>query len=203
MIKRLSPTAIGRWSTRRPVLAIAVWLSFVVAAVLALSLTGSKPLDNGAVGESAHGYALMNSHQLGLPQSEYAYLHSTSLNTGDEALRGDRPGGGTDGRRARRPSPHERLAGRACRTHNRHADEAAGHGQAPGRGSSGGRGPPRRERDRRRSDVGLGTTSMSSSSGPRKEHRRLRPMTFNPRSTAMVIRNRRSARATMPALDDL
>ena len=87
MIKRLSPTAIGRWSTRRPVLAIAVWLSFVVAAVLALSLTGSKPLDNGAVGESARGYALMNSHQLGLPPSEYAYLHSTTLAAGDAGFR--------------------------------------------------------------------------------------------------------------------
>ena len=76
MIKRLSPTAIGRWSTRRPVLAIAAWLTFVVVAVLALSLTGSKPLENGAVGESARGYALMDSHQLGLPRSEYAYLHS-------------------------------------------------------------------------------------------------------------------------------
>ena len=87
MTKRLTPTAIGRWSTRRPVLAIAVWMSFVVAAVIALSLTGSKPLDNGAVGESARGYALMDSHQLGLPQTEYAYLHSTSLNTDDAGFR--------------------------------------------------------------------------------------------------------------------
>ena len=79
MIKRFSPTAIGRWSTRRPVLAIAAWLTFVVVAVLALSLTGSKPLDNGAVGESARGYALMDSHQLGLPSQQYAYLHSDSL----------------------------------------------------------------------------------------------------------------------------
>jgi len=87
MIKRFSPTAIGRWSTRRPVLAIATWLTFVVATVLALSLTGSKPLDNGAVGESAHGYALMNARQLGLPVQEYAYLHSDSLPTGAPAFR--------------------------------------------------------------------------------------------------------------------
>src|SRR5439155_10580394 len=33
MIKRFSPTAVGRWSTRRPVLAIAAWLTFVVVAV--------------------------------------------------------------------------------------------------------------------------------------------------------------------------
>jgi uncharacterized membrane protein YdfJ with MMPL/SSD domain len=87
MIKRLSPTAIGRWSTRRPVLAIAVWLTFVVAAVAALSLTGSKPLDNGAVGQSARGYALMNSHRLGLPPDEYVYLHSDSLKTSSPAFR--------------------------------------------------------------------------------------------------------------------
>ena len=82
MIKRLSPTAIGRWSTRRPVLAIAAWLTFVFAAVLALSLTGSKPLENGAVGQSARGYALMDSHRLGLPPDEYVYLHSDSLRDG-------------------------------------------------------------------------------------------------------------------------
>ena len=87
MIKRLSPTAIGRWSTRRPVLAIAAWMAFVVAAVVALSLTGSKSLQNGAVGESARGYALMNSHELGLPQDEYAYLQSGALTTDDSGFR--------------------------------------------------------------------------------------------------------------------
>ena len=86
MFKRFSPTAIGRWSTRRPVLAIAGWLTFVVLAVAALSLTGSKPLENGAVGESARGYALMDSHQLGLPAHEYAYLHSDSLTAEDPAF---------------------------------------------------------------------------------------------------------------------
>jgi RND superfamily putative drug exporter len=87
MIKRFSPTAIGRWSTRRPVLAIAAWMAFVVVAVLALSLTGSEPLSSGAVGESARGNALMNSHQLGLPPRESAYLHSATLTTGDAAFR--------------------------------------------------------------------------------------------------------------------
>ena len=87
MIKRISPTAIGRWSTRRPVLAIAAWLTFVIAAVVALSLTGSKPLDNGAVGQSARGYALMDSHRLGLPPNEYVYLHSDSVKTGSPAFR--------------------------------------------------------------------------------------------------------------------
>jgi len=87
MFKRFSPTAVGRWSTRRPVLAIAVWLTFVVAAVFALTLTGSKPLENGAVGQSARGYSLMDSHRLGLPPDEYVYLHSDSLKTGSPAFR--------------------------------------------------------------------------------------------------------------------
>jgi RND superfamily putative drug exporter len=87
MFKRFSPTAIGRWSTRRPVPAIAAWLTFVVAAVLSLSLTGSKPLENGAVGQSARGYALMDSHRLGLPPNQYVYLHSDSLTTGSRAFR--------------------------------------------------------------------------------------------------------------------
>ena len=87
MTKRFSPTAIGRWSTRRPVLAIAAWLTFVAVAVLALSLTGSKPLENGAVGESARGYSLMDSHRLALPQHEYAYLHSRTLTAADPTFR--------------------------------------------------------------------------------------------------------------------
>jgi RND superfamily putative drug exporter len=86
MFKRLSPTAIGRWSTRRPALAIAAWLTFVVVAVLALALTGSKPLENGAVGESARGYALMDAHGLGLPATQYAYLHSDTLTTSSPAF---------------------------------------------------------------------------------------------------------------------
>ncbi len=86
MFKRFSPAAIGRWSTRRPVLAIAAWLTFVVVAVLALALTGSKPLENGAVGESARGYALMDAHRLGLPAVQYAYLQSDTLTTGAPAF---------------------------------------------------------------------------------------------------------------------
>jgi uncharacterized membrane protein YdfJ with MMPL/SSD domain len=86
MLKRFSPTAIGRWSTRRPALAIAAWLTFVVVAVLALALTGSKPLQNGAVGESARGYAVMDAHGLGLPAEEYAYLHSDTLNAASPAF---------------------------------------------------------------------------------------------------------------------
>jgi RND superfamily putative drug exporter len=87
MIKRFSPTAVGGWSTRRPVLAIAAWLSFVVLALLALIATGTKQLQNGAVGESARGDAVLNSAGLGSPQLEYAYLHSASTTVGDPAFR--------------------------------------------------------------------------------------------------------------------
>ena len=62
MLKHLSPSSIGRWSVRRPWLAIGLWLAFVAIAVGALAITGSKQLQNGAVGESARGYALMNQH---------------------------------------------------------------------------------------------------------------------------------------------
>ncbi len=87
MIKRLSPTAISRWSTRRPRLAIVAWLTFVVIAVLALSLTGSKPLQSGAVGQSARGNALLDAHNLSFVPREYAYLHSRSLAAGAPAFR--------------------------------------------------------------------------------------------------------------------
>src|SRR6516165_5809327 len=87
MVKRFSPTAVGRWSTRRPVLAIAAWLTFVAVAVFALAATGSKPLQSGAVGESARGDSMVNSHQLVFAQGEYVYLHSDSLTAGAPAFR--------------------------------------------------------------------------------------------------------------------
>jgi RND superfamily putative drug exporter len=87
MAERFSPMSIGRWSTRRPWLAIALWLVFVVAAGAALSLTGSKQLQNGAVGESARGDALMNAHQIAFPPEEYVYLHSSSLGTTSSVFR--------------------------------------------------------------------------------------------------------------------
>src|SRR5947209_6666860 len=80
-------TAIGRWSTRRPWRAIAAWLAFVVAALVAMSVTGTKSLQNGAVGESARGYALMNEHQAWGPTREYGYLHSDTLRAQDPAFR--------------------------------------------------------------------------------------------------------------------
>jgi RND superfamily putative drug exporter len=54
---------------------------FVAAAVGALSFTGSNQLQNGAVGQSGRGYALMADHQIELPSGVYAYLHSASLST--------------------------------------------------------------------------------------------------------------------------
>jgi RND superfamily putative drug exporter len=89
MRSRLSPAAIGRWSARRPWLAIALWLGFVVACVAALAVTGSKQLQSGASGESARAEDMMNAHQVSPPgpQLEYAYLHSGSLRAGDPAFR--------------------------------------------------------------------------------------------------------------------
>jgi uncharacterized membrane protein YdfJ with MMPL/SSD domain len=89
MKSRLSPAAIGRWSARRPWLAIALWLGFVVACVAALAVTGSKQLQSGATGESARAENMMNAHQAFPPgpQLELAYLHSSSLRAGDPAFR--------------------------------------------------------------------------------------------------------------------
>jgi RND superfamily putative drug exporter len=58
-----SVAAIGRWSTRRPWRAIAAWLAFVALAVAAVIATGTKSLANGAVGESARGYALIDAYR--------------------------------------------------------------------------------------------------------------------------------------------
>jgi uncharacterized membrane protein YdfJ with MMPL/SSD domain len=83
-----SVAAIGRWSMRRPWLAIAAWLAFVVAALAALALTGTESLENGAVGESARGYSILNDHPGAWPPArEYAHLHSDSLRTGDARFR--------------------------------------------------------------------------------------------------------------------
>ncbi len=88
MFRRLSPSSAGRWSARHPWRALAAWLGFVVVALLALALSGSRQLQNGAVGESARGYALMNSHRLGFAPREYAYLHSDTSTADGAAFRG-------------------------------------------------------------------------------------------------------------------
>ena len=49
--------------------------------------TGTKTLQNGAVGESARGYELMDANNLWPPPREIAYLHSATLTTADPAFR--------------------------------------------------------------------------------------------------------------------
>ena len=58
------------------------------AAVIA---TGTEELENGAVGESARGYAMMDAHRAWPPPREYGYLHSDTLRADDPAFRAARP----------------------------------------------------------------------------------------------------------------
>ena len=74
-----SVAAVGRWSTRHPWGAIGLWLAFVALAVTAVIATGTDSLQNGAVGESARGYALIDRHQAYTPAREYGYVHSDAL----------------------------------------------------------------------------------------------------------------------------
>src|SRR5919109_690635 len=83
-----SVATIGRWSTRRPWRAIAAWLAFVAVAVAAMAATGTDSLQNGAVGESARGYALIEKHLAGPPDREYGYVHSATLRAEDDEFQG-------------------------------------------------------------------------------------------------------------------
>jgi uncharacterized membrane protein YdfJ with MMPL/SSD domain len=87
--RRRSPiVAIGRWSRNHPWRAISLWLAFVAATVGILAVTGSRTLQNGAVGESARGYTLLDkNHVRGIPMFDYAYLHSSSLRVDAPAFR--------------------------------------------------------------------------------------------------------------------
>ena len=87
MRARITPSGIGRWSARRPWLAIGAWLVFVVLAVVALAATGSKSLQSGVTGEAARAESTLQRHQALPTQYEYAYMHSESLRTGDPAFR--------------------------------------------------------------------------------------------------------------------
>jgi RND superfamily putative drug exporter len=80
-------TAVGRWSTRHPWLAIGSWLAFVVLTVGLLAATGTRTLQNGAVGESARGYDLLDANRLWAPPHEVAYLHSATDTVRDPAFR--------------------------------------------------------------------------------------------------------------------
>src|ERR1051325_451410 len=82
-----SVASVGRWSRRRPWRAIGVWLVFVVVAVGLAVLTGTKSLQNGAVGESARGYALIDRHQAWPPTREYGYIHGEGLTAGDPGFK--------------------------------------------------------------------------------------------------------------------
>jgi RND superfamily putative drug exporter len=68
--------SIGQWSIRDPRRTIAAWLAFVVACVALGAISGIKTLDNGAVGESARGYSIMNRDNLWGAPNELAYLHT-------------------------------------------------------------------------------------------------------------------------------
>ena len=87
MTRHLSPASIGRWSARRPWVAIGGWLGFVVLAVALLAITGSKSLDGSSTGESKRAEQIMLQHQPRPGQSEYAYLHSDSLRVDAAAFR--------------------------------------------------------------------------------------------------------------------
>jgi uncharacterized membrane protein YdfJ with MMPL/SSD domain len=79
--------SIGRWSARRPWWALTTWLGFVAVAIAFGVVTGTDSLENGAVGESARGYALIDAHRAWPPAREYGYVHSDALRAGDAPFR--------------------------------------------------------------------------------------------------------------------
>ncbi|MGB0097377.1 MAG: MMPL family transporter [Solirubrobacteraceae bacterium] len=87
MYTRLAPAHLGRWSIGHPRRAIGMWLAFVLIAVAAGVGIGTKSLPNGAVGESARGYSLLDRHQAWPAQREYGYVHSDTLRATDPAFR--------------------------------------------------------------------------------------------------------------------
>src|SRR5512133_2909472 len=72
---------------RRPSRAIAAWLGFVAVAIALGAVAGTNELENGAVGESARGYSLMDEHGAWPPAREYGYLHSDRYTVGDPPFR--------------------------------------------------------------------------------------------------------------------
>ena len=72
---------------RRPWRAIGAWILFVVIALALGIATGTKQLENGAVGESARGYALMDEHGAWPPAREYGYIHSEQLTAAEGPFR--------------------------------------------------------------------------------------------------------------------
>jgi RND superfamily putative drug exporter len=118
--------AIGRWSARHPRRVIAGWLGFVVLASAGGAATGTRAPENGAVGESARGYGLMNEHLAYPPERSYLLLASRTRRVGDrdfraaigDAVRGMRAAGARAVAVRRAPDGHAALvvgadAGRA------------------------------------------------------------------------------------------
>ena len=79
--------SIGRWSIRHPRVALVAWFALVGVCLALGAISGTKTLDNGAVGESARGYAIMNKHRLWGPGHELAYLHTTHAPVPHQAIR--------------------------------------------------------------------------------------------------------------------
>ena len=86
MRPRISRTAVGRWSTGHPWHAIGGWLAFVIACVTIGAATGTKTLANGAVGESARGYSIIDQEGLQLPTRELAYIQTATVATNSPAF---------------------------------------------------------------------------------------------------------------------
>jgi uncharacterized membrane protein YdfJ with MMPL/SSD domain len=79
--------SIGSWSIRHPRIALAAWITFVVVSVALGAISGTKTLANGAVGESARGYAIMDKDGLWGDGHELAYLHAQTAPVPARAIR--------------------------------------------------------------------------------------------------------------------
>src|SRR5262249_51327688 len=66
--------------------ALGLWAAFVAVCLALGAITGTKTLSNGAVGESARGYSIMDKQGLWGDAHELAYLHSKTLRTSDPAF---------------------------------------------------------------------------------------------------------------------
>ena len=190
-----SVASVGRWSTRHPWWAIAAWLAFVVLAVAAAIAGGTEELVNGAVGESARGYSMMDRYRAWPPTREYAYLHSETLRANDREFRA-----ATAAARARtrlcgrRQGRDAHLARPTCRPRDRHRGTARPPRRAPQHGPRRRSGAPA---DHRRAD-----RRHLRERGPRRRGQPRPPPRRAPldpghadRAAVRVRRHRRSARA--------
>jgi uncharacterized membrane protein YdfJ with MMPL/SSD domain len=79
--------SIGRRSISHPRLAVGAWFAFVLVCLALGAISGTKTLGNGAVGESARGYTLLDKHELWGAAHELAYLHAASGSVPSAAIR--------------------------------------------------------------------------------------------------------------------